>query len=199
MSVHSTIYDVFLSYPLTEKPVAELIERGLQGAGLDVFNPARMETGSSVQDVLWRALAESAAFVVVIPREGVTSSSTAVELGAAMAWHKPIFVISSGNGNARLPAYLSGYQVYPLSRIEDVAQSIQQSLHTLSEEEVSLLHEVYHKCGIPTDKLLFEPASLDKFARTFNARSKVSQSGERLVQELLRLRKAGLLPRLNKA
>jgi len=199
MSVHGTIYDVFLSYPLTEKPVAELIERGLQEAGLDVFNPARVESGSSVQDVLWQALAESAAFVVVISREGVTSSSTAVELGAAMAWHKPIFVVSSGNGNTRLPAYLSGYPIYPLSRIEDVAQSIQRSMHALSEAEISLLQDAYHKCKIPTDKLLLEPASLDKLARTFNARSKVTYSGERLVQELLRLRKAGLLPRLNKA
>jgi hypothetical protein len=166
---------------------------------LDVFNPAKVESGSSVQDVVWQAMAESAALVVVISPEGVTSSNTAVELGAAMAWHKPIFVVSSGNGNVKLPAYLSGYQLYPVSRIDDVAQSIRQSRHALSEQHVAVLRDVYTKLGIPTDRLLNDPASLDRLAKTFNARSNVKVAGERLAQELLRLRKAGQLPRWNKA
>jgi len=199
MSVDTTSYDVFLSYSLAEKPVAEFVERALREAGLDVFDLARVEPGSSVQDVLWQAMAESAALVVVIPRERAPASNTAVELGAAMAWHKPIYVVYSGRGNVRLPAYLSEYHAYPLTRIDDVAQSIRRSLHELSEEELAVLRDVYSELGIPADRLLSEPASLDRLARMFNARSNVRFTGERLVQELLRLRKAGLLPRLNKS
>lgn len=143
-------------------------------------------------------MAESAALVLVIPREGVTSSNTAVELGAAMAWHKPIFVVSSGNGNVKPPACLSEYKVYPVSRIDDVAQSIRQSLRALSEPEAAVLRDVYIKLGIPTDKLLTDPASLDELARTFNSRSKVKFAGERLVRELLRLRKSGQIPSLKR-
>src|SRR3990167_2333250 len=113
MSVQTTTYDVFLSYSLVEKPAAELVERALQEAGLDVFDPARIDPASEIHDTLWRALAESAAFVVVVPRERDPASNTAVELGAAMAWHKPIYVVHSERGPVTIPGYLSEYPAYP--------------------------------------------------------------------------------------
>jgi len=198
MSVQTTTYDVFLSYSLTEARTAGLVERALAAAGLDVFNPAKIDPGLSIQEVLWKALAESAAFVVIVHPGRALGSNTSVELGAAMAWHKPIYIVQVGNGAAKPPAYLERFPAYPLSRIEDVVTSIKRSLKTLSDEEREMLCEVYAEMGVSADQLLLDPASLEDLARKFNSRSNTSYAGERLIQELLRLRKSGRLPRVRK-
>ncbi len=198
MSVQTTTYDVFLSYSLTEARTAGLVERALTEAGLDVFNPARADPGLPTQEMLWKVLAESAALVVIIHPQRAPGSNTAVELGAAMAWHKPIYVVRAGNGTAKPPAYLERFPAFPLSRIEDVVTSIKRSLRTLSDEERETLCEVYAEMGVSADQLLSDPASLEDLAQKFNSRSNTSYAGERLIQELLRLRKSGKLPRLRK-
>ena len=196
MSVQTTIYDVFLSYSLMEAETAQLVERTLTQAGLDVFNPAKLEPGSHIRDLLWRALAESAALVVIVDPLRAPGSNVGVELGAAMAWHKPIYVVDANGGTLKLPSYLREFPVYPISRIDDVAQSVKRGLVTLSEEEQSLLMSVYADLGISVDRLLTDPAHVDAFGQEFNRLCQRQVAGERLVQELLRLRKAGQLPRL---
>jgi len=184
---------------MPDRRVAELVEQALQEAGLDVFDPARVDPGSSVRDTLWRALAESAALVVVVPRERGPASNTAVELGAAMAWHKPIDVVHPENRRSPIPDYLSEYPAYPVSRVDDIVQSIRRSLRGLSEEQRAVLVETYSELGLPSDKLLGQPADVERLAHLFNARCKTNFPGERLVHELMRLRKRGDLPRLRKA
>ena len=196
MSVQTTIYDVFLSYSLMEAETAQLVERTLTQAGLDVFNPAKLEPGSHIRDLLWRALAESAALVVIVDPLRAPGSNVGVELGAAMAWHKPIYVVDANGGITKLPSYLREFPVYPISRIDDVAQSVKRGLVTLSEEEQSLLMSVYADLGISVDRLLTDPAHVDAFGQQFNRLCQRQVAGERLVQALLRLRKAGQLPRL---
>ena len=198
MSVQTTTYDVFLSYSLTEARTADLVERALVEAGLDVFNPARIDPGLPIQEVLWKALAETAALVVIVHSERAPGSNTAVELGAAMAWHKPIYIVHAGNGTARPPAYLERFPAYPMSRIDDVVSSIKRSLRTLSDDEREALREVYAELAVPADQLLANPTSLEDLAREFNSRCHTTYAGERLIQEILRLRKAGRLPRLRK-
>lgn len=198
MSVQTTTYDVFLSYSSTEVRTAQLVEDALVAAGLDVFNPSAVHPEVPRDEVLWKALAETAALVVIIHSERVLGSSTAVEVGAAMAWHKPIYVVHAGNGTARSPAYLERFPAYPVSRIDDVVWSIKRSLKTLSDEERDLLGKVYVEFGVPADRLLQNPASLEDLARQFNSRCHTSYAGEILIQEILRLRKSARLPRLRK-
>jgi hypothetical protein len=198
MSVQTTIYDVFLSYSLTEAEVAALVERALTQAGLDVFNPAKLEPGSRVRDVLWRALAESSALVVIVDPLRPPGSNVGVELGAAMAWHKPVYVVHANSRTAKLPSYLREFPAYPLSRVDDVAQSVKRGLTTLSEEERSLLLSVYADGGISLDRLLADPVHVDALGEEFNRRCDRRVAGERLTQELLRARKAGQLPRIRR-
>jgi len=198
MSRTKTIYDVFLSYSLTEADTAALVERALTAAGFDVFTPAKVEPGADVREAVWRALAESAALVAVVHPQHAPMSNTMVELGAAMAWHKSIFVVQTVNGKTRPPDYLQEFPVYPLSRLDDVVQSVRGSLKPLSERERDILRAVYADLRIPTDRLLRDPTAIEALASEFNRRSTAPVSGERLVQELIRLRKAGLLPRLAK-
>jgi len=196
MSTQVVTYDVFLSYSLPEGRTAELVERALVEAGLDVFNVAKVEPGESLQDVLWRALAESAALVAILPSQSPVASSVAVELGAFIAWHKPIYIVHSATGHVKLPSYLTEFPAYPISRVDDVVQSIKRGPQPLSAQEREILFHVYLELGIPADRLLTDPASVEKLAREFQDRSGTPVPGERLAQELLRLRKRGSLPRL---
>jgi hypothetical protein len=198
VSTETLTYDVFLSCSLTEAPVAELIQRALEQAGMDVFSVSKLEAGAGFQESLWRALAESSAVVAIVHPRRTLPSSIAVEVGAAMAWHKPVYVVHTAQGNVRLPGYLGEFPTYPLSRIDDLVQAIARGSKPLSEEEHSVLLSVYADMGIPTDKLLLQPAAIDELARSFNQRCRTHISGERLVQELVRLRKRGALPRLRK-
>ena len=196
MNTQTQTYDVFLSYSFTETPTANLVERALTEAGLDVFTSSKVQPGEDWEDTLWRALAESAALVVILCPDRPQGSSIAVELGAAIAWHKPIYIVHPEAETVRLPSYLSDFPAYPISRIDDVVRSVMRTLEPLSDEDRSVLCDIYADLGIPTDALLKEPPTIDMLAGKFRSRRHKSVSGERLVQELIRLRKTGKLPKL---
>lgn len=198
MSVQATTYDVFLSYSFTEGRTAELVERALREAGLNVFNHAHIERGRDWEDVLRFALAECAAVVVVIDPDRSPAEGTTLELGAAMAWKKPIYLVLADAATAALPTYLQGLPAYPVSRVDDVIQCVKRNVVGLSEQERSVLVSVYEETAIPVDELVGEPEYVDAIGREFNARRKKHVSGERLVQELVRLSKTGALPPLGK-
>ena len=135
MSVQTPTYDVFLSYSLTEGPIAELVECALTQAGLRVFNHSKLERGRHIEDALRLALAESGAVVAIVDPQRGPASAVAVELGAAMAWHKPIYLVHADIGVIRLPSYLQEFPTYPISRADDVVRSVKQGLNPLSEEQ----------------------------------------------------------------
>ena len=198
MSVETTVYDVFLSYSLTEGRAAELVERALREAGLNVFNHAHMAQGRDWEDVLRFALAECAAVVVVIDPQRSPAHATTLELGAAMAWQKPIYLVLADAATAALPPYLQRLPAYSVSRVDDVVQCVRRDMVGLSEQERSVLLAVYAEIGIPVEQLVGEPEHVDAIERRFNARRRKRVLGERLVQELVRLNKSGELPPLGK-
>ncbi|MBN2580341.1 MAG: toll/interleukin-1 receptor domain-containing protein [Pirellulales bacterium] len=194
----ATTYDVFLSYPLSETAVAGSVANALKQVGLDVFGLDRIEAGENWRDVVWKALAESSAMIAIVPSEGILSSSVAVEVGAFRAWQKPIYIIQAGRGDLKLPAYLASFPVYPLSRVDDIVESIQRGLESFSEDDRKTLAIIYCELGIPTDQLLGNPACIDQLATEFEARTRKKVPGGQLVRELLNLRKSGDLPRIQK-
>jgi hypothetical protein len=180
---------------MTETGLADQVARALEQAGLDVFLAHGIATGDDLQDMIWRALAESAALIAIVPSESPLASNIAVEVGAFKAWCKPIYVIQAARGNIKLPTYLSGCPVYPLSRVDDVVESIKRGLASLTESDCDILAAIYSEHGIPVDQLLTNPVAIEILADDFNARCGKKVVGERLVQELLRLRKSGRLSR----
>jgi hypothetical protein len=195
----TTTYDVFLSYPITEAGIADTVTHALERAGLDVFDASKSQTPEEgVHDVIWRAVAESSALIVVVPSEGPLPSSVALEVGAFKAWCKPIYVIQTVPGRIKLPMYIADSPVYPLSRVDDVVESIKRGMTSLSENERNALMEAYQQLALPLDKLLMNPAAIDQLAKDFNTRCGRQVSGERLVRELLNMRKAGRLHRLGR-
>lgn len=192
-------YDVFLSYSLTDRPIADRVALAMKNAGLSVFSALdQPATGGSISEEIHRALAVSGALVLILPSEESLDANTGIELGAAMAWKKPICVIRPENGHVRMPGYLSSYPTYPISRIDDVVRLVKQGLAALSAKQLRSLREVYVSMGIPTDKFSFDPAMLEELADRFKARTGSRTSGERLLYEMIRLRKKGEWPRLKR-
>jgi hypothetical protein len=188
----TTTYDVFLSYPRTESGLADTVTRALEHAGLDVFDVGKSYMPEEdLQDALWRAVAESSALIVIVPSGGPLASSVALEVGAFKAWQKPIYVIQAAPGTIELPTYVADSPVYPLSRVNDVVESIKRGMTTLSEDERNVLMEAFQQLAMPVDRLMTDPVAIDRLAKDFRARCGTRVSGERLVRELLTLRKRG--------
>jgi hypothetical protein len=184
---------------MTETDLANSVALALEQAGLDVFRLDKLATTVEPwQDTTWRALAESAALIAILPSEGPLAASVAVEVGAFKAWHKPIYVIQAASGNIRIPTNLADCPVYPLSRLDDVVASIKRGFGSLSNDDRAVLAAIYSDLRTPADQILANPAAIDSLAEEFHARSGKMVAGERLVRELLVLRKRGDLPRLRR-
>lgn len=198
MSTRTKNYDVFLSYSHNERPVAEKVAEALDNAGLSVFQSQELPVGEPVSETIRRALAVSDALVLIVPSEGSLQANSAIELGAAMAWHKPICVVRPENGRARIPEFLSAHRVYPISRLDDVVQAVKAGHKPLTPQKLATLKGIYIEMETPTDQFIREPAMLDQLADRFNAQTGSTLQGERLLYEMLRLRKRGEWPRLQK-
>lgn len=191
--------DVFLSYSSGDKAAAKVVRESLLGEGFVVFDSRQIGPWIKFSDKIWRALVMSEALVLVIPPDGEPLPNSATELGAAMAWQKPVYVVRPANGHAKKASYLRKYKSYPLSRVDDLAKAIRRSRKSLSERELDLLKELYSESGVPVDRLLLEPSELDELASRFAKRIGRQVSGESMMEELIRLRKKGTLPRLRRA
>jgi nucleoside 2-deoxyribosyltransferase len=188
-------HDVFLSHGLDLVREAKAIAKEFSDAGLTVFDASEIKPGYDIMEETWQALAESWAVVVLI-KTGTMPPSVAVEIGAASAWNKPVYVLMEGKGEYHLPLYISQHEVFELSEVGKVVESIRDALRPMSEDQREILKQAYHTLGVPTDRLLQDPNSIDKLRRVLSKDAHTVVSGERIMQELLRLRKAGKLPKL---
>ena len=200
MTQTATGHDVFISYSMNNASIAGQVAESLRAAGLQVFDMTQVSPGVDLQETLMGALAESSAMVGIVGSDGLSSPSTAVEIGAAWAWNKPVYVISAeANSKREELALMAGVRVYPLARIDEVIFAIKQALRPLSDKDYESLMAIYRSLRIPTDRFVSQPVSVDKLAKKFSELSGKSISGEKLVQELIRLRKQGRLPKLRKS
>lgn len=190
-------YDIFISHSSDLRSQAEVVIEKFSDGGLCVFRDSDFAKGSNLANEAWQAIAESWAFVALI-QSGTVNPSVAVEIGAASAWLKPIYILKLGQGEYDLPSPLTKYQVFHVSEIDHIIADIQRALRPFNDEERRYLLESYQSLGIPTDKLLTQPAKIDYLNNILLEKTGIKHSGERIMQELLRLRKRGKLPRLRK-
>jgi TIR domain len=184
--------DVFISHAVDDAPLAREIANACRANGLDAITYAELLPAADISQVLWDALAESRALLAVLSRSGPTPSM-AIELGAARAWNKPIFGVVADPTFADLPPGLSGIHLYPLGRVDDVIRAIKSSGKELSEEDRSLLARLYTEIGVSVDELALDLRHLEELVRRFGAGTGKALPGERLLSELLRMRKQGKL------
>lgn len=191
MSARKPVYDVFLSYAQPDVAWAAEVERAFADAGLVAYNIARTSPGEHVVDTLWDALAESAALVALISSTGSRSSNLSFEIGAAMAWSKPVYVLYKGDRPEGLPRYVQSNGIFAADQLHHVVDLVRRSELALSDKQRQVLVKTYDSLGTPVDGLLVDPSKADQLTRRFNRASKSKVSSERLLRELLRLRKSG--------
>jgi hypothetical protein len=140
-------------------------------------------------------LVESQALVVLLTPNSANSANVAVEIGAAMAWQKPIYVLLDRVPPDRFP-HLEPYRTFPLRDIDKLVRTLRRAGPSLSGAEREALKDVYRDLDTPMDLLLEDTESLEKLTDEFNRRTHAGLAGEDLARELLRLQKSSGLPRL---
>lgn len=191
-----TICDVVFAHGARDQGVARFVRQVLSNSSLGAFSVDTINGGDELIGDVRRALAECSAVVLLLTRSTLNSQNTAFEVGMALAWNKPIYVLFDGIDTEEIPAYLRDFRVRPLSDVEIVVQEIAEGRHALSDSARTELVEVYRELAVPTDQLLARPLELKELADRFRERTGSSIGGERLAQELIRLRKQSKLPRL---
>ena len=196
MSTATPTYDVFVSHSSRDRELAADVAERLKGEGLQPFYDASVPVGTEISKAIWDALAECHAFIVIVSPDSTPDAMGMVELGAATAWHKPIYVVLNGPASSRLPNALQSYQAYPLNRIDEVLTQIRRSFEPITDEDRKILADTYRDVGETADQLSQSPQRLQEFVKHFNATTNKQFSGTRLLSELLRMRKQAKLPRL---
>ena len=196
MSTVTRTYDVFLSHAASDSHLACEIADSLESVGLETFHAGTVESATHIGEAIWQALAESRAVISIISPDTPPHAMGMVEIGAAAAWNKPVFLLINGPSSTKLPPALTTYPVYPLGRLEEIVQQIRTGFQPLTDNERGVLVDVYRELQTPADQLSQSPSPLRKLTTKFNRVAKKQLSGERLLSELLRLRKNGQLPRL---
>jgi hypothetical protein len=197
MATVTKTYDVFISHSTADKATARLVAESLESAGLATFHLGLIQSGENISEEIWEALAESHAVIAIVSTDIVTSANVILEIGAASAWNKPVFLLLKEASSKRPKGMLQEYPTYPLSRLDDVIRAIQTGFEPLTDDERQILGELYQDVGVPADQLAQSAPLLREITKEFKRRTHKEYSGERLLSELLRLRKSGHLPRLS--
>lgn len=200
MRKKSKTYDVFISYSFQDIEVAHRIRDWMEAEGLVPFLASSEDLSSnkqSIYDVMREALVESEALVVATSF-GKPSLGMGIEFGAASAWGIPIYVVFDGPKPPELSGMIRGFPVYPLQRIDEVVAAIHKELQALSDEELAILAALYCEYDVPVNRMSIEPGILGRLTQRFNRRTGRNLSGERLLRVMMRLRKSGKWPRLQR-
>jgi hypothetical protein len=192
MANNDKLFDVFISHSALDAAFALEVANGCRVAGLEAFSYADLLSDPVDGDTLWEALAESRALLMILSPSGLTPSM-AIEIGAARAWNKPIYAVATDPVSTRLPAALSGIRLDSIGRLADIVQDIKASVRQLTDEDRDFLVQLYAKKGIAVDQFALDPKQLGDLMERFNEGRGKKLPGERLLSELLRLRKQGKL------
>lgn len=198
MATASKTYDVFLSHSSSDRELAAEIARRLESAGLQAFYDVNLAPVEDVSSAIWDALAECRALIAVISVDASPDAMGMVEIGAATAWNKPIYLVLNGPSSTRLPEALRSYNVFPRNRLDDVIQRIRTEFEPLTDDDRQVLADAYLDLNVSADQLSQSAKLLRELTTRFNRKTKKQLSGERLLSELLRLRKKGTLPRIRR-
>jgi hypothetical protein len=191
-------YDVFIAHTLSDRQLAEEVASILASQGLCVFQENRApEAGSSFEDTIWEAMAESRAFVAIIS-SSASWGWIAFELGAAKAWNKSIYAVTAEASLTGMPPGFSDMKVFTISRVHEMTQLIAQGAEPLSTPDKGALLDAYAQVGVPLDQLASQPHEFARLIQVFNRTSKRRLAGEQAMSLLLRYRKQGRLPTLAK-
>jgi TIR domain/Nucleoside 2-deoxyribosyltransferase len=180
--------DVFVSHTAGDRELAREIASACRASGLQPFTGAEIGPGENIADAVWEALSESKAVIAILSRSGLTPSM-AVELGGARAWNKPIFGVLTDPTVKPEFVSLGDLHLYTSARIDDVIRAIQSGGAEFSEGDREVLADIYSDTKVSVDQLALDPRHLEGLVKRFGRATGKVVTGERLLSELLRMRK----------
>lgn len=189
--------EILLSYSQQDAGVAEVVLRALTDAGFSVFRVSDLPAGQPFPAALRGAVVASQAVVVVLTPRSVHSANVGLEIGAAMAWAKPIYALLDRVPVEGLPLAIAT-RTFRIDELDNLVRALSQRSSALSGQERQALKDAYLNIAVPIDRLLSDTDALDRLTAAFNKQANTKLPGERLAQELLRLRKSGEIPRLRR-
>ncbi len=195
MSTSSSPCDVFLSHSTRDEGLARVIRDSFESAGLRVFWALDPEAGGPFSEASREAILEARAFVVLMTASAIHSQMMLYELGAAWGCDKPIFLLLDGITERELPTPYRSYPKSPMNELPAVVRHVARAAGPMSEQDKTALIHAYAEVGETADNLALHPATLAALASAFHATSSTRYSEYRLLQEIVRLRKQGKLPR----
>jgi len=184
--------DVFVSHATKDASFALEVANAFRESGLETITETELLPGSDVSDALWEALAESRALLMILSPSGITPSM-GLEIGAARAWSKPIYAVVTDSTLTRLPEVFTGVELYTIGRIQDVIRAVKTAIEPLTEEDRAFLKRAYSEMGLSLDRLSMDPVGRERLARAFRKNRGKVVAEERLLSELIRIRKQGKL------
>lgn len=190
------IYDVFLTHAVEDSGLAALVTREFEIAGCGVFPFQSIEAGDDFRLRVVSALVESSAVVILLTKSSASSQIIAFEIGVAMAWSKPVFVLYDGLLEDEIPVFLREYRLIPLTKLGEVIPQVLEVRKPLTDSQRAWLTETYEQMRVSVDRLLLDQAQLQAFTEAYRERDASLAAGKPLMQELVRLRKLGKLPRV---
>ncbi|HUO09883.1 MAG TPA: hypothetical protein VM008_16385 [Phycisphaerae bacterium] len=198
MSDRKKTYDVFLTSTTNATGLVVKVEAILIAAGLKVFSPLRVPAGANMWERLREELGASLSVVAVLGEYTHLPPSLAIEIGAALAWNKPTYALLENLAELEPGVLPADVQVLDLPHIDQVVQDVHEISQPLTAEQKQLLAEVYTDVNVPTDQLPRSPDALSRFTDRFNKATHRRWSSERLLREVLVMRKSGRLPKLRR-
>ncbi|MGI9012870.1 MAG: TIR domain-containing protein [Phycisphaerales bacterium] len=199
MTSKKRAWDVFLSFSRRDEVPANIVKAAFESAELTVFQFTAESHEAGEFDDVRQALAESEAVVAIISEHTRGSSWIAVEVGAAWAWQKALYIVRADDTDGILPLYLRGLAEYPINRIDELITRILEAKEPLTTEHSDWLARWYEQHRVPLDEMTIHPASLDSLTADFGSQFGLAVPAERLLKELYRLRKRGDLPRVKRS
>lgn len=191
-------YDVFISHTAADTALAASVADTFRMYGLEAFTDKEMLAVENWSDAIWEALADSKALVAILSRSE-PSPSMGVEIGAAQAWSKPIYVMVTDPASTRLPLALAHVRIVSPGGIEEIIHDIQRASTELNDDDRRILAEVYVQIGVAVDRFALDQRQLRRITDAFNRAVGKQLTGERLLSELLRMRKRGALPAVRRS
>jgi hypothetical protein len=193
----TSTFDVFVSHSAQGRAAAHTVAEFLTSAGMSVrLDQDILVPGEDWEGPLRKALVQSDAFVMIVDSGTSVAPNATFELGAAMALHKPVFVVQTDNVHAAIPEFLKQYATFPLGGIDRLVASIREVSAPLTASERETLISAYQDLGIPSDRLLADPLAIEQLRDSFRRKAGRPVSATHLASELLRLRKSAKLPRI---
>lgn len=191
MSNRSSMIDVFMSYALPDKSFAGNVEKALRSKSISVFRPSEeVSAAAYIVRSLREALGESRVHLVVWTHQAARSPNVAVEIGAGLAWGKPMYFVTRP-GDAVPPLPVESASVFSYNEMSTLITAIRENLLPLSDESRSRIREAFLAMGRAVDSLATDVSALSELTRNVNSGQTNQISSEQLLAELLRMRKRG--------